>query len=118
MLLTFREGKHALEAIKYNNQVVRTILLEPLLAKLQNFMPYYTYYTCYPLYQIGGKELLVGLRTPHWREQIEREMSLVRSNTGTLFNTFTNSLLGEDFSIPTMSFDGKYSHFTCSLLNI
>ena len=65
------------------------------------------YYTCYTLYQIGGKELLVGLRTPHWREQIEREMSLVRSNTGTLFNTFTNSLLGEDFSIPTMSFDGK-----------
>ena len=59
------------------------------------------------LFQIGGKEMLVGLRTPNWREQIEMEMSLVRSNTGMLFNTFSNSLLGEDFSIPTMSFDGK-----------
>ncbi len=53
--------------------------------------------------------MLVGLRTPDWRDQIEKEMSLVRSNTGMLFNTFTNSLLGEDFSIPTMSFDGQYS---------
>ena len=110
MLLTFRDGKHALEAIKYNNYEVRTVIFATWTfvvetKKLQKCVSSDS--TFHILCQIGGKELLVGLRTPDWREQIEKEMSLVRSNTGMLFNTFTNSLLGEDFSIPTMSFDGK-----------
>ena len=86
MLLTFREGQAALEALHYNQQLV------------------------------GGQEVRLRLLTPEWREQIQEELSLVRSNTAALFNTTCNSLLGEDFSIPTMSFDLDGSFFLCTLL--
>jgi len=33
------------------------------------------------------------------------EIDLVRNNTAALFGGFNNSLLGEDLTIPTMSFD-------------
>ena len=53
------------------------------------------------------------LQTEDWQLYIEREMELVRANTSALFQPFSNSLLGEDFSIPSMSFDmdGMYSMF-------
>ena len=55
--------------------------------------------------QIGGEVLSVRLKTPAWRAEIERELQLCSANTGALFNAFTNSLLGDDFSIPSMEFD-------------
>ena len=55
--------------------------------------------------QIGGQVLSVRLKTPGWRAEIERELQLCSANTGALFNAFTNSLLGDDFSIPSMEFD-------------
>lgn len=47
----------------------------------------------------------VRLRTPNWQEAANNEMSLAHVNTAALFNPTSNSLLGEDFSIPSMSFD-------------
>ena len=49
--------------------------------------------------------ILVRLQTPDWVELVEHELNLVKCNTAALFNATTNSLLGEDFNIPSMSFD-------------
>ena len=86
MLLTFRTGQEALSAASLDNS------------------------------QILNQTIRVQLQTPNWKQQIEKELQLVKSNTAALFNTTTNSLLGEDFSIPTMSFDmeGKLHIFLCS----
>ena len=57
------------------------------------------------LAQIGDKTITVRLRTANWYELIQREMSLNRPNTEAMYNATTNSLLGEDFSIPSMAYD-------------
>ena len=80
MLLTFRNGRQALAALQYNNT------------------------------SLGGGgggdvSILVRLQTPDWVELVEHELNLVKSNTAALFNATSNSLLGEDFNIPSMSFD-------------
>ena len=64
-------------------------------------------------WQVGGQEILVHLLTPEWRQQIREEVKLCQANTGALFNKVSYSLLGEDFNIPTMSFDleGEVGHF-------
>lgn len=75
MLLTYHEGQSALEALSCDQK------------------------------DVGGQIVNLQLLTPDWKQRIEDELDLVRSNTASLFNTISNSLLGEDFSIPTMSFD-------------
>ena len=54
---------------------------------------------------VGGEQLLVALQTPDWCSCVEREFSLIRSSTAETYAATSNSLLGEDFSIPSMSFD-------------
>ena len=76
MLLTFRLGQSALTAVEV--QSIRNI---------------------------AGQSLRVALLTPDWREHVEDELSLTRSNTMAMYSATTHSLLGEDFSIPSMSFD-------------
>ena len=78
MLLTFRNGRQALAALQYNNT---------------------------SLGGGGDVSILVRLQTPDWVELVEHELNLVKSNTAALFNATSNSLLGEDFNIPSMSFD-------------
>ena len=75
MLMTFRSGQQALEALQFDQRVV------------------------------GGRPIQVTLKTPAWQKQVEDEMLLARSLSVTLANVTTNSLLGEDFSFSTMSFD-------------
>ena len=75
MLLTFRDGQSALEAVGYNQS------------------------------EVEGRSLCVSLQTADWRERARAEQDLVRNNTTALFSAVTHSLLGEDFSIPSMSFD-------------
>ena len=67
------------------------------------FFPWFFF--SWDVQQIGGEVLSVRLKTPAWRAEIERELQLCSANTGALFNAFTNSLLGDDFSIPSMEFD-------------
>lgn len=56
--------------------------------------------------QVGGHTILVRLKTPQWVSKIEKELRLCSANTGALFNAFTNSLLGDDFSVPvSMEYD-------------
>jgi len=54
---------------------------------------------------VAGEELLVALQTADWCSCVEREFSLIRSSTAETYAATSNSLLGEDFSIPSMSFD-------------
>ncbi|XP_021342465.1 synaptojanin-1-like isoform X1 [Mizuhopecten yessoensis] len=77
MWLIFRHGQSALAALGYNQQ------------------------------QIGGKPVTCRLKTTDWKSQIEQEMALCSSNSEALFNTTTNSLLGEDFCLPAMDFDSE-----------
>jgi len=82
MLLTFRTGQEALAAVAESTS--RTV---------------------------GGEPLMVALQTPDWLSCVENEFRLTRSNTAETYAATSNSLLGEDFSIPSMSFDdmdGKY----------
>ena len=82
MLLTFRTGQEALAAMAESTS--RTV---------------------------GGEQLIVSLQTPDWCSSVEQEFQLTRSNTAETYTATSNSLLGEDFSIPSMSFDdmdGKY----------
>ncbi|KAL5007601.1 hypothetical protein ScPMuIL_016407 [Solemya velum] len=58
--------------------------------------------------QILGKKIHVELKTVDWIQQIEQELLLCSTNTAALYNTTTHSLLGEDFSIPTMDYDSDY----------
>ena len=75
MLVTFGSGQMALQALEYDGQTT------------------------------SDQAVTVRLKSPDWQEMIRAEMQLLQSNSVALFNTTTNSLLGEDFSIPTMSFD-------------
>lgn len=75
MVLTFRTGTDALRAVQYNQR------------------------------EMCGRRVSVFLQTEDWREQMEKEMDLVKSNTAALFNTTTNSLLGEDFSMGATPYD-------------
>lgn len=75
MLMTFRNGQQAVQALQYDQQVV------------------------------GDQAIRVSLRTPSWQKQVEEELLMARSLSVTLGNVTTNSLLGEDFSFSTMSFD-------------
>ena len=75
MLLTFRKGTYALDALRFDQS------------------------------QINHVTVNVTLLTPDWMTRVEAELSLMKANTAALFNATTNSLLGEDFSIPSMSFD-------------
>ncbi|KAJ8299183.1 hypothetical protein KUTeg_023243 [Tegillarca granosa] len=81
MWLIFRMGKSALEAVKFDKT------------------------------EINGKVIQVKLKTDNWESQIEKELSICMSNTGALFNTTTNSLLGEEFAINMVDFeeDGRNS---------
>ncbi|XP_064600325.1 synaptojanin-1-like [Liolophura sinensis] len=75
MWLTFRSGKAALQAVKQNRL------------------------------EINSKSVQVRLKTPDWKSEIEKEMKLCALNTGKLYNDVTNSLLGDDFSVPSMEYD-------------
>jgi len=75
MLLTFRTGQEALAAVAQSSR------------------------------DVGGERVMVALQTPEWRSCVEQEFNLVRSNTADMYSAISNSLLGEDFSIPSMSFD-------------
>ena len=55
--------------------------------------------------EVLGEKIRIQLQTPDWKEKIHRELKLGQSNTASLYSATTNSLLGEDFSIPTLSFD-------------
>jgi len=77
MLLTFRTGQEALAAVSESTS--RTLS--------------------------SGDELNVALQTPDWCRCVEDEFRLTRSNTAETYTATSNSLLGEDFSIPSMSFD-------------
>jgi len=54
---------------------------------------------------VGGHQLTVVLQTPDWCSSVEQEFLLIRSNAAEMYSATSNSLLGEDFSIPSMSFD-------------
>ena len=76
MLLTYRFGQQALAAVSDSD-----------------------------LRQIGGQTLVVSLLTCEWRQQIEEELNLTPADVTEDTSVTRNSLLGEDFSIPSMSFD-------------
>ncbi|KAL8579225.1 hypothetical protein ACOMHN_010809 [Nucella lapillus] len=75
MWVLYKSGQDALEAITLNNT------------------------------EVCGQVLAVRLKTPAWRAEIEAELQLCAANTGALFNPFSNTLLGDDFSVPSMDFD-------------
>ena len=54
------------------------------------------------LFQVCGKKISVRLKSEDWKEQIHREMKTSSVRPPPLFNTTTNSLLGESFDIPIM----------------
>ena len=60
---------------------------------------------CMFINQVNGNKISVRLRTPDWQSAIQKELDLYAINTTPLYQPFTNSLLGDDFSIPTMEFD-------------
>ncbi|XP_052229766.1 synaptojanin-1-like [Dreissena polymorpha] len=72
MWLIYRTGQMALQALKYNN------------------------------IQIMERVLSVRLKTSNWRDLIELEIKLNSLKSEPLFNTVTNSLLGDDFDAPQM----------------
>lgn len=82
MLLTYRTGRSALAAVAESS-------------------------VC----NIAGQTVRASLLTSEWQDRIEDELSLTRSNTTAMYSAITNSLLGEDFSIPSMSFDA-YGEWT------
>lgn len=61
--------------------------------------------TCLHMEKVCGEVIKVCLKTEAWEKAIDREVKLCAANTGALYNAFTNSLLGDDFSIPSMEFD-------------
>ncbi|XP_059179019.1 synaptojanin-1-like [Physella acuta] len=75
MWVLYQQGQYALEALQFDQQ------------------------------EFGGTQVKVALRTTEWKGEIEKELNLCSSNTGALYNQFTNSLLGDDFSVPSMEYD-------------
>ena len=80
MHLTFRAGSQAVDALRFDSVLINDVTVR------------------------------VRLQTPDWVELVQKELSLVKSNTVALFNTTSNSLLGEDFNVPSMSFDADGAH--------
>ncbi|ESP04692.1 hypothetical protein LOTGIDRAFT_135750 [Lottia gigantea] len=70
MWVIYRNGQHAIEALKYHQ------------------------------HQLSSGTISVRLKTEEWKQVIEDEMKLCALNTEAMFNVFTNSLLGDDFSVP------------------
>ena len=87
MLLTFRSGTEALAALQYDEQTM------------------------------GGHEVRVRLRQENWRDDLDRELRIVQNNTADLVSTVTHSLLGEDFSGNSLSFDmdGEFCYLFINL---
>ncbi|XP_071104406.1 synaptojanin-2-like [Haliotis cracherodii] len=54
--------------------------------------------------QVNGETIRVRLCTPDWRNVIEKELKMCALNTTALYNQFSNSLLGDDFSMPAMDY--------------
>ena len=75
MILTFRKGYEALACLKYHETT------------------------------ISGHMITVKLKAPNWKDMVIKELNSVKSNTAALFNATSNCLLGEDFTIRSMSFD-------------
>ncbi|CAL1535444.1 unnamed protein product, partial [Lymnaea stagnalis] len=75
MWVLYQKGKYALEALQFDKQ------------------------------EFAGTKVRVCLKTQEWKGEIEKELNLCSSNTGALYNQFSNSLLGDDFSVPSMEFD-------------
>ncbi|CAG5127246.1 unnamed protein product, partial [Candidula unifasciata] len=75
MWILFQYGQFALEALQFDQQ------------------------------QFAGTTIRVRLKTTEWRNEIEKELNLCSSSSGALYNQFSNSLLGDDFSVPSMEFD-------------
>jgi len=71
-----------------------------------------------PSRNVGGERLLVVLQTPDWCSCVEREFSLIRYSTAGTYAATSNSLLGEDFSIPSMSFDDMEGNYISMLFCI
>ncbi|XP_046576980.1 LOW QUALITY PROTEIN: synaptojanin-1-like, partial [Haliotis rubra] len=55
-------------------------------------------------HQVNGETIRVRLCTPDWRDVIEKELKMCALNTTALYNQFSNSLLGDDFSMPAMDY--------------
>jgi len=87
MLLTFRTGQEALAAVSE-----------------------------FPSRSVGGQQVLVTLQTPDWCSCVEQEFFMIRSNATDIYSATSNSLLGEDFNIPSMSFDDMDGN--CCLLSM
>ncbi|KAJ8048138.1 Synaptojanin-1 [Holothuria leucospilota] len=75
MVMTFRDGRHALDALKFDG------------------------------IELCRKQLSVKLKNDDWKQQLENELAMCTPNTERLFNPISSSLLGESFDIPSMSFD-------------
>ncbi|CAH1803194.1 unnamed protein product, partial [Owenia fusiformis] len=75
MWLTFRNGQLALQALHCDGK------------------------------EVEGTTLKVALKTKGWMKQLLKEFEMGQSNTKALYSATTNSLLGEDFNIPSLSFD-------------
>ncbi|GFR78438.1 synaptojanin-1 [Elysia marginata] len=75
MWILYQHGRFALEALQFDQQ------------------------------EFAGTVVRIRLKTTSWQAEIEKELNLCSSNTGPLYNQFTNSLLGDDFSVPSMEFD-------------
>ena len=56
---------------------------------------------------VEGRAVRVTLAMRDWRERITAEVAGLRRETIALFNPTTNSLLGEDFTLPSMSFEAE-----------
>ena len=65
---------------------------------IQNIMPLCT---C----KINGVQIRTRLKTEDWQAQIQEELKICIVNTTPLYNQFSNSLLGEDFSTPALEFE-------------
>ncbi|RUS89988.1 hypothetical protein EGW08_002255, partial [Elysia chlorotica] len=75
MWILYQRGRFALEALQFDQQ------------------------------EFAGTVVRIRLKTCTWQAEIEKELNLCSSNTGPLYNQFTNSLLGDDFSVPSMEYD-------------
>nr|XP_022328766.1 synaptojanin-1-like isoform X2 [Crassostrea virginica] len=57
--------------------------------------------------EINGVQIRTRLKTEDWQAQIQEELKICIVNTTPLYNQFSNSLLGEDFSTPALEFESE-----------
>ncbi|XP_061177920.1 synaptojanin-1-like [Saccostrea echinata] len=57
--------------------------------------------------EINGTTVRTRLKTQNWQAQIQEELKICIVKTTPLYNQFSNSLLGEDFSTPAMEFESE-----------